>query len=104
MNKDEQSPDSGKGSDNGNSNGGHGSDKTFTIIVNTRDKQWNDKDITFRQVVELAFPNPDFGEQVLYTITYSKGEDKKPKGTLADGESVHVKNGMIFDVERSDKS
>lgn len=81
-----------------------GQNKTFTIFVNTREKSWAEKEITFRQVVGLAFENPEFKPEIVYTVTYSKGEDKKPKGTLTDNQSVHVKEGMIFDVERADRS
>jgi hypothetical protein len=82
-----------------------GQNKVFTIFVNTREKQWKEKEITFREVVELAYDNPVFSEEVKYTVSYSKGEDKKPKGTLVDGgKSINVKDGMVFDVERSDRS
>jgi hypothetical protein len=81
-----------------------GQNKVFNIIVNTRPKTFTGKEISFRQVVELAYENPVFNDQVEYTVSYSKGEDKKPKGTLTDGVSVHVKEGMVFDVERANRS
>lgn len=81
-----------------------GQNKEYEIIVNTREKTWGEKKITFREVVGLAYDNPVFNDQIEYTVTYTKGEDKKPKGSLVDNESVNVKDGMIFDVERSDKS
>jgi hypothetical protein len=84
--------------------GNTGQNKVYTIIVNTRSKTFPEKEITFRQVVQLAYENPEFNDVVEYTISYSKGEDKKPKGTLAEGQSVHVKDGMIFDVERANRS
>ena len=85
-------------------NEGHGKDKDQIIIVNTRQIVYNEKEITFRQVVEIAFPGAQFIPQIVYTVTYSKGTDKKPKGTLVDNESVHVKDGMVFDVDRTDNS
>ena len=82
-----------------------GQNKVFKIFVNTREKQWKEKEISFREVVGLAYENPVFSEQVTYTVGYSKGEDKKPKGFLLDGgKSVHVKDEMQFDVERADRS
>jgi hypothetical protein len=80
-----------------------GQNKEFTIIVNARQKLWNKKEITFDEVVNLAFGTPNYDTSV-FTVTYQKGEDKKPKGSLTRGESVHVKDGMIFDVIRTDKS
>ena len=74
------------------------------IFVNTREKHFAGKEISFRQVVALAIENPVFNDQIIYTVTYSKGVDWKPKGSLTDNECVHVKNKMVFDVERADKS
>jgi hypothetical protein len=80
-----------------------GQNKEFTIIVNARQKQWAKKEISFNEVVNLAFGAPNY-ETSVYTVTYQKGEDKKPKGSLTLGDSVHVKEGMIFDVIRTNKS
>lgn len=80
-----------------------GQNKAFTIVVNAKQKPWNKKEISFDEVVNLAYGTPNY-ESSVYTITYQKGEDKKPKGSLTPGESVHVKEGMIFDVIRTDKS
>ena len=79
-------------------------DKDVTILVNTRSIAYDEKEITFRQVVNLAFPEAQFIPQIIYTVSYSKGIDKKPKGSLVDNDSVHVKNGMVFDVDRTDNS
>ncbi len=81
-----------------------GQNKVFNIMVNTRPKTFNEKEITFKQVIQLAYDNPEFNDVIEYTVSYSKGEDKKPKGTLTDGESVHLKEGMVFDVERANRS
>jgi Multiubiquitin len=75
-----------------------------TIIVNAREKKWTEKEISFEQVVKLAFPTPQPGENIVYTVTYRKGEGRKPDGTLTEGESVKVKDGMIFNVTATDKS
>lgn len=40
-----------------------------------------------------------------YTVEYSKGPEQNPKGSLTDnGKKILVKNKMLFDVERADKS
>lgn len=81
-----------------------GQNKEIIIIVNTREKTFIGKEISFRQVVELAFSNPVYNDSVRYTLSYSKGVDKKPKGTMVDGDVIHVKEGMVFDVDRADRS
>lgn len=86
-------------------NQGQGPNKLYTIYVNSRPVQVHAKDeLTFDEVVALAFPNPEKGPNIVYTVTYRRGEGNKPQGTLVQGESVKVKDGMILDVTRTDKS
>lgn len=79
-------------------------DKDLTIIVNGRDKVVDSKELTFTDVVNLAFDNPPSGPYIVFTITYRKGHGSKPEGSLLDGGSVKVKDGMIFNVTATDKS
>lgn len=79
--------------------------KDVTIIVNGREKTVpKNDDLTFSELVALAFDNPPSGENIAFTITYRKGHGNKPEGTLAEGESVKIKDGMIFNVTPTDKS
>jgi len=80
-----------------------GQNKEFTIIVNGREKTFSGKEISFRLVVELAFGTYEENENIVYTASYSKGEDKN-EGTMTKGTMVKVKEGMIFNVTRTDKS
>ena len=80
-----------------------GQNKEITIIVNARPKTFTGKEISFKRVVELAFGTYEENENIVYTITYSKGTDKK-EGTTTKGTSVKVKDEMIFNVTRTDKS
>lgn len=82
----------------------HGHDKEFTIIVNAQEKQVTGKELTFEQVVNLAFPGGPQGGNRVYTVTYRRGEGNKPEGSLIAGESVKIKKGMIFNVAATDKS
>jgi len=79
-------------------------DKEATIIVNGREKTVTEKELTFDQLVRLAFETPPAGENVVFTITYRRGHGNKPEGTLIEGESVRIKDGMIFNVTATDKS
>lgn len=79
--------------------------KDITIIVNGREKTvLKNDDLTFNELVVLAFDNPPSGENIVFTITYRKGHGNKPEGSLAEGESVKAKDGMIFNVTSTDKS
>jgi hypothetical protein len=75
--------------------------KTVTIIVNTRPHEWSDKEITFEQVVELAFPGQPY-DPAGTTVEYSRGPGADK--SLRPGQSVHVKDGMVFDVEAANRS
>jgi Multiubiquitin len=78
-------------------------DRDFSIIVNARERTVAQKDLTFDEVVVLAFGPPNYDTSA-YTITYRKGPEKNEKGSLLPGESVKLKSGMIFNVVRTDKS
>ena len=70
-------------------------DKVFDIIVNGRQKEWCEKEISFDQVVSLAFPNVPPNQNTIYTITYKHAEGNKPQGTMVYGDTVKVKEGVI---------
>lgn len=77
-------------------------DKTFEIIVNGRVKEVKDKILTFTQIVELAFDTVN-DTNIIYTVTYKRGHGNK-EGTLVKGDSVKIKDGMIFNVTPTNKS
>jgi hypothetical protein len=74
------------------------------IIVNGQEKPWAEKEISFDEVVALAFNPVPGGPNVLITVAYRRGPDEKQQGTLTKGQSVRVKKGMIFDVTATDRS
>lgn len=78
--------------------------KEVPIIVNGRKKLVSQLQLTFSEVVGLAFEKPPTGENILFTITYRKGPGDKPEGTLVEGQTVKIREGMIFNVTVTDKS
>lgn len=80
------------------------SEKETTIIVNTEEKLWNERRISYAQVTHLAFPTPPPGVVITYTVEYERGPHKNPEGSMTAGESVRVKNGMIFSVTETGRS
>jgi hypothetical protein len=81
-----------------------GHDKQFNVIVNGRQKVVTVRELTFTEVVALAFDAPPTGPNIVFTVTYKRGEGNKPEGTLVEGETVKIKDGMIFNVTATDKS
>lgn len=78
----------------------------ITIIVNGVDKNLpiETKKISYEELVILAYGSYDSSDRIVYTVVYSKGPLENKKGTLVKGEVVFVKEGMVFNVGRSDKS
>lgn len=74
------------------------------IRVNTRPFEWDEKRITFEQVVELAFPGQPITDDVSLTVRYTRGQDGHGAGTLTAGHGVPVKEGMVFHVARTNRS
>ena len=74
------------------------------IIVNGREKRWNEKLINFKEVVTLAFGSYTDDPNKVYTVTYSKGPKENPEGTMVKGDKVFVKNKMVFNVTATNKS
>lgn len=81
-----------------------GQNKEFTIIVNAREKTFIGREISFNQVVELAFGSVSTNPNIVYTVTYKRGEGDKPEGAMEQGDTVKVKEGMIFNATQTDKS
>jgi len=72
-----------------------------TIIVNARPKEWNKEEISYEEVIALAFGSYSDDPNIVYSVSYKKGNES---GSLVKGESVRVKNGMIFNVKQTNKS
>jgi len=83
---------------------GHIKEKEVTIIVNTRPKEWEKKEISYVEVITLAFGSYSDDPNIQYTVNYTKGPEENHQGSLVKGKSVEVKNGMIFNVRQTNKS
>jgi hypothetical protein len=76
----------------------------YEIIVNARPRIVHDEDVTFEQVVALAFPGPH-GGNIIFSVTYRHAVSKPHAGELGAGGVVEVKKkGTIFNVTKTDKS
>ena len=78
--------------------------KTVTIIVNGTPHDWPKDEISFSDVVRLEVPDFDKHPEITYSVKYRNGHGHKPEGILAPGESVKVKEGMIFNVSETGQS
>lgn len=87
---------------NSHSDQAPGQSKTSVIIVNGRQREVNGQRISFNQVVVIAFPDDQASETVEYTVAYANPHGKD--GTLVNGQDVHVKEGVIFNVSKTNRS
>lgn len=78
-----------------------GHEFTATIIINTRPFVWTEKKITFEQVLGLAFPGQPY-DAAATSVEFSRGHG--PDHSLRQGDSVNVKEGMVFDAEPAVRS
>lgn len=76
---------------------GHGKEKTVPIVVDgTPHEVPKKEDITYAEVVTLAYPDYPQHPEITYSVTYTRGHSGKPEGILAPGGSVKVKEGNVL--------
>lgn len=79
-------------------------DKGFDIIVNGRTHTVEQDEVTFDEVVDLAYPEGGRGELISYTVLFYEAGGREQDGGLNEGEKVKVKDGTVFNVTRTDRS
>lgn len=80
-------------------------DKTVTVVVDGTPHQVPKKEnITYAEVVTLAYPDYPSHPEITYSVTYERGDGDKPEGILPPGGSVKAKEGMSFRVNRTGQS
>ncbi|NTX31228.1 multiubiquitin domain-containing protein [Burkholderia pyrrocinia] len=78
--------------------------KRIEIVVNGREAEVDDRNVTFEQLVAIAYPGEPPMPNIKYSITYRGVVSKPHSGELAAGGSVEVKMGSIFNVGRTVQS
>lgn len=78
--------------------------REFSITINARAKTVTSRELTYNEVLALAFDPVPQGDNWEFPIAFRRGEGNKPEGTLSPAETLKVKNGMIIDVTATDKS
>lgn len=81
------------------------SERTTDIVVNGRPKTVDGKEVTFDQIVRLAFDNPPHGGDTIFSVTYRKGgNENRPEGVMVEGDTIKVKKGTTFNVTATNRS
>ena len=79
-------------------------DKGFEIIVDGTKHRVPNDEVSFDEVVDLAYPDGGRGPLIKYTVNFYNGGGRKPEGKLTEGEMAKVKDGTVFNVTRTDRS
>jgi len=81
------------------------SELEFKIVVNGRQKDITTEDeLSYDQVVHLAFDPPPTGPDLIFTITYRNGPPENHEGTMVEGQTVEIREGMIFNATPTNRS
>lgn len=83
---------------------GPGQHKDVTIVVNGTPFVWPKDEISYAEVVTLAFPDYAQHPEITYSVKYKRGQGNKPEGILDKPDSVRVKEGMVFSVSPTNQS
>lgn len=79
-------------------------DKAFEIIINGTTNRVPRDEVSFDEIVDLAYPNGGRGPLIKYTVTFFNGAGRPPEGKLTNGQKTKVKDGTVFNVTRTDRS
>lgn len=82
----------------------------ITIVVNGREKvipsnlMSPNGELSFDQLVKIAFDPPPSGPDIVFTVSYRHGAGRPPEGRLVAGQRVKVQDGTVFNVSFTDRS
>lgn len=79
-------------------------DKATTIIVNARPQTVTSEELTFDELVDLAFDDPARGPLIVFTITFRDAGGRFAEGELDPEHRLKVREGTIVNVTRTDQS
>lgn len=77
---------------------------SVTIFVEGTPHTWTKNKISYDEVVTLEVPEYAQHPEITYSVKYTNGPNNRPEGVLAKGETVRVKDGMIFGVSETGQS
>ena len=80
------------------------------IVVNARERKVSRKDladgeeISFKQVVGLAFDPVPEGPYIEFTVSYRNAAGRPTEGRLRPGQGVKIHDGTVFNATYTDRS
>lgn len=80
------------------------STKQIHIHVRGRKHAFDEEKFSFKEVVDLGYPNGKHGPDFEYDVSWKDGPKDQEEGILKEGEFVRVVDEMKFDVKFTDRS
>jgi hypothetical protein len=76
------------------------------VVINGRTVLLDRPDVTFEDLVGLAFPGTDLttASSRALTVTYRRGPPDRPEGSLLSQEAITARRGEVFNVSATNKS
>ena len=78
--------------------------KAVTIVVNARPREVTTEEVSFDELVNLAFDDPARGPLIVFTITFRNAAGRFAEGELDAGHKLKVQDGTVVNVTRTDQS
>lgn len=69
----------------------------YMILINNVKTGWSGE-LSYDEIVRIAYGDVPTNPDKLYTITYGRGPETNREGSVRKGETVAVTDGMIFCV------
>lgn len=92
-------------SDTSQSQGDHeNAEKSYDIVVNGQSKTVTSDEMTFHEVVFLAYGVQPGDPIKSYRVTYRKAKTLPHEGVMVEGSVVEIKEGTVFSATESNNS
>jgi len=74
------------------------------LIVNGREVKWQGETMAYDQIVVLSFGRFIPSSNTIYSVTFTRGIEKRNEGSMVLGDVIEVKDKMIFNVTATSQS
>ena len=79
--------------------------KGAVVIVNGQERVVPEEEVSFEEIIALAYDESERGEQIVFTVTFEASQARGgPEGEVGPGETLKVTDRVIFHVQRTDQS
>ena len=78
--------------------------KGFTVKINGREKNVEHDELSYREIVDIAYPDGTQFEQPGFRVVFSGGIARQEEGDLEEGKNLKLKDGMVINVTPYDLS